>query len=196
MRAADEGIAWLELTPHTGRKHQLRIHCSKLLGAPIIGDFKYGYRDSVPSSQLAPRLADFLGQQRQRSAEAGQGLASAAAAQLAGAQSRRASDGRASGDGVGSSGRDAMAAGDSSRHSSRGHQGGIAGALLVPIFLHSRSIAVGRPRKAPLRVTAPLPKYMKDLIMAMRWKMPVETKQKVLMKSVLVQPPQAGNAPM
>jgi 23S rRNA pseudouridine955/2504/2580 synthase len=31
----------LELNPFTGRKHQLRVHCAAVLGAPIIGDRKY-----------------------------------------------------------------------------------------------------------------------------------------------------------
>lgn len=31
----------LELTPHTGRTHQLRVHC-QALGFPIIGDYIYG----------------------------------------------------------------------------------------------------------------------------------------------------------
>lgn len=34
-------LAWLELIPLTGRTHQLRVHC-KELGAPILGDGKYG----------------------------------------------------------------------------------------------------------------------------------------------------------
>jgi 23S rRNA pseudouridine955/2504/2580 synthase len=33
--------AWLELTPVTGRTHQLRVHCLTL-GTPILGDGKYG----------------------------------------------------------------------------------------------------------------------------------------------------------
>ena len=34
-------LAWLELSPLTGRTHQLRVHCAEI-GAPILGDFKYG----------------------------------------------------------------------------------------------------------------------------------------------------------
>lgn len=35
-------ILRLELRPHTGRTHQLRVHCSQGLGAPIVGDDIYG----------------------------------------------------------------------------------------------------------------------------------------------------------
>lgn len=38
-------VAWLELRPQTGRTHQLRAHCS-LMGNPILGDGKYGGRES------------------------------------------------------------------------------------------------------------------------------------------------------
>ncbi|MDR1335192.1 MAG: RluA family pseudouridine synthase [Holosporaceae bacterium] len=34
----------LELKPITGRKHQLRLHCSDMLRAPIVGDVKYGWK--------------------------------------------------------------------------------------------------------------------------------------------------------
>lgn len=33
---------WVRLSPQTGRKHQLRVHCAKVLKCPILGDFKYG----------------------------------------------------------------------------------------------------------------------------------------------------------
>jgi len=36
-----DGIAWLELTPETGRTHQLRVHCAHA-GWPIAGDNVYG----------------------------------------------------------------------------------------------------------------------------------------------------------
>jgi tRNA pseudouridine32 synthase/23S rRNA pseudouridine746 synthase len=36
-----DGFAWLELSPQTGRTHQLRIHCSAS-GSPIVGDKLYG----------------------------------------------------------------------------------------------------------------------------------------------------------
>jgi tRNA pseudouridine32 synthase/23S rRNA pseudouridine746 synthase len=40
-RSADRSLAWLELTPLTGRTHQLRVHC-QASGWPIIGDPIYG----------------------------------------------------------------------------------------------------------------------------------------------------------
>ena len=46
LASADEhGPTLLELTPVTGRKHQLRVHVSKALAAPILGDYKYGWSD-------------------------------------------------------------------------------------------------------------------------------------------------------
>jgi RluA family pseudouridine synthase len=38
-RAGD--IAWLELSPRTGRTHQVRVHCASL-GCPVLGDPMYG----------------------------------------------------------------------------------------------------------------------------------------------------------
>ena len=37
---AGQKLAWLELSPITGRTHQLRVHCVAI-GAPIVGDDKY-----------------------------------------------------------------------------------------------------------------------------------------------------------
>jgi RluA family pseudouridine synthase len=34
-------LAWLELSPRTGRTHQVRVHCA-LLGCPMLGDAIYG----------------------------------------------------------------------------------------------------------------------------------------------------------
>ncbi|HEY1187792.1 MAG TPA: RluA family pseudouridine synthase [Gemmata sp.] len=41
VRARHNGLIWLELRPHTGRKHQLRVQLASR-GAPIYGDRKYG----------------------------------------------------------------------------------------------------------------------------------------------------------
>lgn len=36
-----DGQSWLELIPHTGRTHQLRLHCAAI-GCPLIGEPFYG----------------------------------------------------------------------------------------------------------------------------------------------------------
>ena len=41
VRGRGDGIAWLELRPHTGRTHQIRAHCAHL-GCAILGDPVYG----------------------------------------------------------------------------------------------------------------------------------------------------------
>ena len=46
---ADPGVAWLALSPHTGRTHQLRAHMLAL-GHPILGDPKYKTRSSAALS--------------------------------------------------------------------------------------------------------------------------------------------------
>ncbi len=42
---AGQKLAWLELSPLTGRTHQLRVHCAAI-GTPILGDMKYAGPDS------------------------------------------------------------------------------------------------------------------------------------------------------
>jgi len=38
---ASDGLTWLELSPETGRTHQLRVHCAAE-GFPVLGDSLYG----------------------------------------------------------------------------------------------------------------------------------------------------------
>ena len=38
---ASDGLTWLELSPETGRTHQLRVHCAAE-GFPVLGDSTYG----------------------------------------------------------------------------------------------------------------------------------------------------------
>ncbi|TKY71262.1 RNA pseudouridine synthase 4 [Spatholobus suberectus] len=44
IASSSHGYTWLELSPLTGRKHQLRVHCAEVLGTPIVGDYKYGWQ--------------------------------------------------------------------------------------------------------------------------------------------------------
>ena len=48
----ESGPTLLQLTPITGRKHQIRVHVSKALNAPIIGDNKYGAKRSESWTQV------------------------------------------------------------------------------------------------------------------------------------------------
>ncbi|GIL43469.1 hypothetical protein Vafri_948, partial [Volvox africanus] len=56
VKATGRGVSWVELTPETGRRHQLRVHCARKLGAPIIGDARYGYCGLPPRLMLRDRL--------------------------------------------------------------------------------------------------------------------------------------------
>ncbi|CAO3431819.1 RNA pseudouridylate synthase [Azospirillum doebereinerae] len=58
------GRSWLELTPRTGRTHQLRVHCA-LIGCPLTGEPFYGpERRPFGNLHLLARTISFqLGQQ-------------------------------------------------------------------------------------------------------------------------------------
>lgn len=47
--------AWLALKPHTGRTHQLRLHCAEM-GHPIVGDGKYGGAEAFLSGSISKKL--------------------------------------------------------------------------------------------------------------------------------------------
>ncbi len=60
VRARHNGLIWLELRPHTGRKHQLRVQLASR-GAPIYGDVKYGSDHALGHSiALHARSLTFL----------------------------------------------------------------------------------------------------------------------------------------
>lgn len=52
------GVTLLELTPHTGRTHQLRVHL-KFLGHPILGDARYGRVAEFPRLALHAKVLGF-----------------------------------------------------------------------------------------------------------------------------------------
>ena len=54
-------VTRLRLIPHTGRTHQLRVHCAYGLGHPILGDSLYGsgLSEDAPRLMLQARVLDF-----------------------------------------------------------------------------------------------------------------------------------------
>lgn len=46
VRGRHAGLTWLELRPHTGRKHQLRVQLASR-GGPVYGDTKYGSKHTL-----------------------------------------------------------------------------------------------------------------------------------------------------
>ncbi|KAG2440512.1 hypothetical protein HYH02_010390 [Chlamydomonas schloesseri] len=157
VRGTGCGVTWVELQPETGRRHQLRIHCARKLGAPIIGDGRYGYaglpprlalRDRLPPEWWAllgedPRLVvQRLQQQRQQQQQAEE-----EEEELGGVRSK-------------SGGRAAEAA------------EAALGMSRIPIMLHARELLIKRPGKSPLVGVAPLPRYMRELMEAAGWPLP------------------------
>ena len=60
VAAAGGKVTWLELSPRTGRTHQLRAHCA-LLNTPILGDRKYvGHSRVTPDTGLLAEVGDRL----------------------------------------------------------------------------------------------------------------------------------------
>ncbi|MGE4323598.1 MAG: RluA family pseudouridine synthase [Sphingobium sp.] len=55
IERAGNRAAWVELQPHTGRTHQLRVHMAAI-GHPIVGDGKYGGKDSFLSGSISRKM--------------------------------------------------------------------------------------------------------------------------------------------
>ncbi|NHO31333.1 RluA family pseudouridine synthase [Acetobacter fallax] len=53
----DGSVSWLELTLHTGRTHQARVHCAEM-GMPVVGDPVYGIEKKANRLQLLSRELD------------------------------------------------------------------------------------------------------------------------------------------
>jgi len=55
IERAGNRAAWVELQPHTGRTHQLRVHMAAI-GHPIVGDGKYGGKDAFLSGTISRKM--------------------------------------------------------------------------------------------------------------------------------------------
>jgi 23S rRNA pseudouridine955/2504/2580 synthase len=55
IERAGNRAAWVELQPHTGRTHQLRVHMAAI-GHPIVGDGKYGGQEAFLTGSISRKL--------------------------------------------------------------------------------------------------------------------------------------------
>ncbi|NIJ08309.1 23S rRNA pseudouridine955/2504/2580 synthase [Sphingomonas vulcanisoli] len=55
VERAGNAAAWVELQPHTGRTHQLRVHMAAI-GHPIVGDGKYGGQDAFLTGGVSRKM--------------------------------------------------------------------------------------------------------------------------------------------
>jgi len=55
VERAGNRAAWVELQPHTGRTHQLRVHMAAI-GHPIVGDGKYGGQEAFLTGAISRKL--------------------------------------------------------------------------------------------------------------------------------------------
>lgn len=57
LLSSRDGLSLLELSPKTGRTHQIRLHCAFALGTPVIGDPFYAPASDRPMQLHAKRIA-------------------------------------------------------------------------------------------------------------------------------------------
>ncbi len=55
IEQAGNRTAWVELQPHTGRTHQLRVHMAAI-GHPIVGDGKYGMQEAFLTGGISRKM--------------------------------------------------------------------------------------------------------------------------------------------
>ena len=55
IERAGNRACWVELQPHTGRTHQLRVHMAAI-GHPIVGDGKYGGKDAFLTGTISRKM--------------------------------------------------------------------------------------------------------------------------------------------
>ncbi len=128
-----------------GRKHQLRIHCARVLSAPILGDARYGMTRNAVQRKVLADLNTFNSQVDRATLQPDQPVDSADMPV-------------------------AYAKADQTTAKMRDDLENSGGSSVMPLQLHCRSVCLQKPRQQAISVTAEPSHSMQALMRLFGWR--------------------------